>query len=109
MALTIKGSSAEANAVADGLIEAAEATRNPMAVCFALLADGFALRDVDPPRALSALRRGLTIAQDTGNHLAESHLAAVLCRVEANYGDPRPRLIILNWPFTTITRPATPP
>ncbi|MGB9226039.1 ATP-binding protein [Mycobacterium sp.] len=88
MALTIKGSSEEANAVADGLIEAAEATRNPTALCFALLADGFALRDVDPARALGALRRGLTIAQDTGNHLSESHLAAVLCRVEANYGDP---------------------
>ncbi|HWY01813.1 MAG TPA: AAA family ATPase [Mycobacterium sp.] len=88
MALTIKGASDEANTVADGLIEAAEATRNPMALCFALLADGFAFRDVDPARALGALRRGLAIAQDTGNRLSESHLAAVLCRVEAKYGDP---------------------
>ena len=28
------------------------------------------------------------IAQDSGNRLIASHLAAVLCRVEANYGDP---------------------
>jgi len=88
MALTIKGASDEANTVADGLIEAAEATRNPMALCFALLADGFAFRDANPARALAALRRGLAIAQDTGNRLSESHLAAVLCRVEAKYGDP---------------------
>jgi predicted ATPase/class 3 adenylate cyclase len=88
MALTIKGANDEANTVADGLIEAAEATRNPMALCFALLADGFAFRDANPARALAALRRGLAIAQDTGNRLSESHLAAVLCRVEAKYGDP---------------------
>jgi hypothetical protein len=88
MALTIKGASDEASSVADGLIDAAEATRNPMALCFALLADGFAFRDFDPARALGALRRGLAIAQDTGNRLSESHLAAVLCRVEAKYGDP---------------------
>ena len=88
MALTIKGASDEANTVADGLIGASEATRNPMALCFALLADGFAFRDTNPARALGALRRGLAIAQDTGNRLSESHLAAVLCRVEAKYGDP---------------------
>ena len=53
----------------------------------ALLAYGFAFRDADPARALEAMRRGLAIAQDTGNHNSESHLAAVLCRVEAKYGD----------------------
>ena len=74
--------------LADGLVAAAEATRNPMAICFALLADGFAFRDTDPARALAALRRGLGIAQETANRDSESHLAAVLCRVEANYGDP---------------------
>ena len=87
-ALTIEGSSDEAITVADGLTDAAEATRNPVALCMALLAYGFAFRDADPARALEAMRRGLAIAQDTGNHNSESHLAAVLCRVEAKYGDP---------------------
>jgi predicted ATPase/class 3 adenylate cyclase len=87
-ALAIAGPSDEAMTLADGLVEAAEATRNPMALCFALLADGFAFRDADPARALRALRRGLAIAQDSGNRNSESHLAAVLCRVEASYGDP---------------------
>jgi predicted ATPase/class 3 adenylate cyclase len=86
--LTIGGPSEEAMTLADGLFEAAEATRNPMALCFALMADGFAFRDADPARALAAMRRGLVIAQDTGNYNAESSLAAVLCRVEGKYGDP---------------------
>src|SRR5262249_51022393 len=50
--------------------------------------DGFVFRDADPVRALASLRRGLTVARDSGNHNCESSLAAVLCRVEANYGDP---------------------
>ena len=86
--LTIEGPSDEAMTVADGLIDAAEATRNPLVLCHALLAYGFAFRDTDPTRALEAMRRGLAIAQDSRNRSSESHLAAVLCRVEAKYGDP---------------------
>ena len=88
VALTIAGSGDEAMAAADGLIEAAEATRNPCALSFALLAYGFAFRDADPDRALDALRRGLVIAQDSGNRYNETHLATSLCRLEAEHGDP---------------------
>lgn len=88
MALSIEGPDEEAMALCDGLIEAAEAARNPMALCFALLAEGFAFRDTDPARALTAMRRGLAIAKDTGNQSAVSHSAAVLCRVECQHGDP---------------------
>ena len=59
-------------AAANGLIDAAEATRNPYALSFALLAYGFAFRDADPDRALEALRRGLVIAQDSGNRANET-------------------------------------
>jgi hypothetical protein len=88
MALNIVGADEEADTAAVGLIDAAEATRNPSALCFALLAYGFASRDTDPAGALQAMRRGLVVAQDSGNRLMASHLAAVLCRVEAHYGDP---------------------
>ena len=37
----------------------------------AVTAYGFAFRDADPVRALEALRRGLVIAQDSGNRLIE--------------------------------------
>ena len=88
VALTIAGSDDEAMAAANGLIDAAEATRNPYALSFALLAYGFAFRDADPDRALDALRRGLVIAQDSGNRANETHLAIVLARLEAEHGDP---------------------
>jgi hypothetical protein len=88
LALTIAGSSDEAITAADGLVDAAEATRNPHALSFALLACGFACRDVDPGRALEALRRGLLIAQSSGNRSNETHLAANLSRVEADHGEP---------------------
>jgi predicted ATPase len=87
-ALTMAGSGDEAMAAATGLIDAAEATRNPWARSFALLAYGFAFRDADPGRALEALRRGLLIAQDSGNRSNETHLAANLSRVEVTHGDP---------------------
>ena len=43
--------------------KAAEATDNPHALSFALLAHGFPFRDADPDRACEALRRGLVIAR----------------------------------------------
>ena len=71
-----------------GLIDAAEATGNPYAISFALLAYGTAFRDADPDRARAAMRRGVVIAQDSGNRFNESHLAATLARLEAQHGDP---------------------
>ena len=53
-----------------------------------MLAYGFAFRDADPARALDALRRGLVIAQDSGNRFNESHLANSSGRLEAEHGDP---------------------
>ena len=57
IALTIAGSEDEAMAAAKGLIDAAEATGNPCALSFALMAYGFAFRDADPDRAREAMRR----------------------------------------------------
>ena len=87
-ALMWTGSGDEAMAAADGLIEAAEATRNPWVLSFALLAYGFAFGDTDPVRAMEALRRGLVITQESGNRFNETHLAIALARMEVNYGDP---------------------
>jgi len=73
---------------ADGLIEAAEATGNPMLLALALGAYGMAFRDADPVGALKALGRGLVIAQDSGNRTHASVLASLLARLEAEHGDP---------------------
>ncbi len=87
-ALTFAGSDEEARAAANGLIDTAEATRNPWALSLALWAYGDAFRHADPVRARDTLRRGLVIAQDSGNRARESYLAASLARLEAEYGDP---------------------
>ncbi|MGO8772089.1 MAG: hypothetical protein ACLQIK_07200 [Mycobacterium sp.] len=94
LALTLAGSHDEAIAAANGLIDAAEATHNPAVLSLALYVhdtafrDAAAFRDADPVALLDALRRGLVIAQDSGNRLTESLLAVSLCRLEAVYGDP---------------------
>jgi hypothetical protein len=81
------GSAEEAMDASKGLVEAAEAAANPMSLSFALYADGFAFRDADPARALDAVRRGLVIAQDSGNRLSETQLALTLGRLAADHGD----------------------
>jgi hypothetical protein len=63
------GAHAEAIAVADELIQKADAIANPWAVSYALMIYGMACCDADPMRARDALRRGLAIAQDSGKPL----------------------------------------
>ena len=86
-ALAAAGSGGEAMDSADGLIEAAETTGNPLLLAWALGAYGLAFRDADPVGALNALRRGLVIAQDSGNRTIASVLANGLARLEAEHGD----------------------
>jgi predicted ATPase len=87
VALAAAGAGEEARAAANGLIEAAEATRNPFMLTLALDAYGMAFRDVDPVRALAALRRGRVIAQGS-TRLTDSLVAGMVCRLEAEHGDP---------------------
>jgi tetratricopeptide (TPR) repeat protein len=88
LALTLAGCPDEAMAATDGLIEAAEATRNPLALSYALFAAGLAFRDADPDHAREALRRALVIVQESGNRANETNLTITLGRHEALYGDP---------------------
>ena len=96
LALTVAASPEEAMTVATGLIDAAEATHNPCVLSFALFAYGFAFRDADPGAALAAVRRGLIVAQDSGNRGIESFLVDGLARLEAKYGDPLAALDYLS-------------
>jgi predicted ATPase/class 3 adenylate cyclase len=85
--LTIAGCEDQAIAAADGLIDTAEATRNPHALSLALLCYGFAWRNADPAHAVETMHRGLAIAHDSGNRFNETHLAANLSQVEVEGGD----------------------
>ncbi|MGO9155942.1 ATP-binding protein, partial [Mycobacterium sp.] len=102
VALAVAGSGGEAMDCADGLIEAAKATGNPSMLAWALAAYGAAFRDADPVRALEAMRRGLVIAQDSGNRAHASAQALILARLEAEHGDTvsafdHLTLTIRNW------------
>ncbi|MGA5465820.1 ATP-binding protein [Mycobacterium sp. NPDC050041] len=87
MALWNLGTVEEATAATEGLLETAEGTGNPHMMSFALFAYGRAFRSVDHIRALDAMRRGLTIARESGNRTNESHLAVNMAIVEATHGD----------------------
>ena len=107
-ALALAGSHDEAMAAADGLIDAAEAIHNPAVLSLALYvqdqlyAQDAAFRDADPVAALDALRRGLVIAQDSGNRYIGSLLAVSLCRLEAVYGDPLAALDYITLAIRTL-------
>jgi hypothetical protein len=87
-ALTLAGCGEEARAAANGLIDAAEASHNPFALALALYNNTFVFLDTAPAAARDAVRRGLVIAQDSGNRYIESLLAGSLSRLEAVHGDP---------------------
>jgi hypothetical protein len=87
ISLAVAQSHEEAIDATEGLIEAAEATRNPWVLSFALLALGIALTQADPVAALKAARRGQQVAEDSGNRGNGTHLASLLARLEAEYGD----------------------
>jgi len=88
VALTTAGAIDEAMTATEGLIEAAEATRNPYVLSLALCVYGLAFRDADPAAAREALRRGMVLARDSGNRWNEASLAAALSALEAVHGDP---------------------
>jgi predicted ATPase/class 3 adenylate cyclase len=87
LSLTVAQSYEEAIAATAGLIEAAEATRNPWALSLALFSFGAAFEYADPVGALAALRRGLQVAEDSGNRGNGTFLAMVVARIEGEYGD----------------------
>jgi len=86
--LAFAGTPGEAMAASDGLLAIADESDNPGVVCFALIPYGSACSEVDPAGAYDIFRRGLTIAQDSGNRQFESHFALFLSRLAIDHGDP---------------------
>ncbi|WAC93201.1 hypothetical protein [Mycobacterium sp. Aquia_213] len=62
------------------------------------------MRDANPAAAYDALRRGLTIAQGSGNRMIESYLATGLPAFASNC-DPTDALDFLTWRSRTISMP----
>ena len=87
LALGLAGRVDEAIAAAPDVVEVAEASGNPYALSFALLAYGIAFREVDPQAALEGMRRGLAVANESGARSNEAYLANNIGRLEASQGD----------------------
>ena len=87
LVLSIVGHADEAMAEAADIVKAAETTGNPYALTYALLAYGYAFRGTDIKGALAAMRRGLTIAHESGNRTNEAFLALNVGHLEARLGD----------------------
>ncbi|OBH40492.1 ATP-binding protein [Mycobacterium mantenii] len=88
MAFYFLGNGDEAMAASPGMLAAADAANSPSTACFALLAHGLAHYDDDPSAAYDALRRSLTIAQESGNRQMESASASTVLLVAATYREP---------------------
>ena len=88
LSLAVAQAHEEAIAATTGLIEAAEATRNPWVLSFALFGFGAAFAHADPVGALKAIRRGLQVAEDSGSRGNGTYHAMLAARIEAEYGDP---------------------
>jgi hypothetical protein len=87
LSLAAAQSDEEAIAATAGLVEAAEAARNPWALTCALQAFGVAHLHADPVAALKACRRGMQVAAGSGNRANGTTLATIAARIEGEYGD----------------------
>ncbi|MEV3903522.1 adenylate/guanylate cyclase domain-containing protein [Mycobacterium sp. NPDC050551] len=87
IALLTNGQVEEAERACDQLLAYVESTDNPCARAYGLLAYGYARRVNDGAAAYDALRRGLSIAMDSGNRMTELYLAVNLSTLAGTYGD----------------------
>jgi hypothetical protein len=98
--LVLSGRFDEAMALASDVVTAAEAANNPSSLAGALLASGFAFRLADPLAATLVLRRGLSIARDSGNRYWERYCTFNLAALEAQHRDPRAALDLFTETIT---------
>ena len=109
IALTIAGSGEEAMAAANGLIDAAEATRNPHVLSFALLAYGFAFRDADPAARAGRPAPGPGDRSRQRQPIQSNHTWRSSCpALRPNTATRWPRSITSRWRSATTTTRATP-
>jgi tetratricopeptide (TPR) repeat protein len=99
--LTLAGRDDEARELAPRVVEAAEQRANPFILAYALLAYAMACRDANPTAAMAALRRGLHIADQSGNSRLESNLQIILADLEVGHGHSHDALDLLESAITS--------
>jgi hypothetical protein len=95
MALLTSGRLEEAKVACARLLSCIETTDNPGARAYGLLAYGYVRRIDDAAVAYDALRRGLSIAIDSGNRMTEAYLLVNLSSMVGTHGDAKDALDFL--------------
>jgi predicted ATPase len=95
-ALTLTGHADEALLLCEGLVPAAEATGNPYAHAFALMALGHAQAETDPASAVVTLRECVELFRHSGMPRMEMAAYLGLAHMEIATGHYRPALDLLR-------------
>ena len=100
--LPLAGRAEEALAIAEEAVAAARAHGNPFLLAFTLAGYGRAFAEVDPTRALSAVRQGLACAEEHRVELWELILAGQAAGLEAVLGDLEQALLHFDFAIDSL-------
>ncbi|HYO02820.1 MAG TPA: adenylate/guanylate cyclase domain-containing protein [Mycobacterium sp.] len=107
LALKMAGADDEATAATEELLAVADTIDNPNLAAWALFAYGTTHREVAPAAAYDALRRGLTIAQDSGSGQTASSIASMLSPLAITNGEP-PAAVVCGFAVNPFTQSSLP-
>lgn len=86
--LALAGQHDVAMRMVDADVAAAEATRVPYSIAIAYYSKGRAFAEADPPTAIAAYERAISIARDSGNRFWKQLVVADLAALQARAGNP---------------------
>jgi predicted ATPase len=86
--LALAGRHDVAMRMVDADVAAAEATRVPYSMAIAWYSKGRAFAEADPPTAIAAYERAISIARDSGNRWWEQMMVADLASLQGRAGNP---------------------
>jgi predicted ATPase/class 3 adenylate cyclase len=98
----LAGRDDEARPLVADVLAVTERRANPAALAQALLAYSMAWRDAEPTAAMAALRRGLDIADGSGNAAFASYLQILLAEIDIAHGQLQDALDLLESVITKL-------
>ena len=102
--LPMAGRVEEALAIADDAVAAARAHGNPFLICLTLSGYGRAFAEIDPVRALSAVRQGLACAREHRVPIYEAILGGQAAGLEAVSGNLDQALLLFDAAIDSLYR-----
>jgi tetratricopeptide (TPR) repeat protein len=94
--LALAGQHDVAMQMVDADVAAAEATCIPHSIAIAYYSKGRAFAEAEPPTAIAAYERAISIAQDSGNRFWEQLVVADMAALQARTGNPTTALTMFR-------------